>query len=108
MEDGNILTESVNQALRVMRFTVHTGLKETPFELHHGRKPRIEIGNFVKDGKTDLSDWSELSISAPIRTKTPIYVGRGADGRITNHIVKARAKAKEKQQSGGQKSPKKN
>ena len=36
MEDRN---ESVNRALRVMRFTVHTGLKKILFELHHGRKP---------------------------------------------------------------------
>ena len=32
MEDGQSLTESVNRALRVMRFTIHTGLKRTPFE----------------------------------------------------------------------------
>ena len=43
MEDGENLTKSVNRALRVMRFTVHTGLKKTPFELHHGRKPRTEL-----------------------------------------------------------------
>ena len=36
LEDGQYLTESVNQALRVMRFTIHTGLKIAPFELHHG------------------------------------------------------------------------
>ena len=28
MEDGNNLTESVNRALKVMRFTKHTGLKK--------------------------------------------------------------------------------
>ena len=39
LEEGTDLTESVNQALRVMCFTIHTGLKRTPFELHHGRKP---------------------------------------------------------------------
>ena len=43
MEDGVSLTESVNRALRVMRFTIHTRLKLTPFELHHGRKPRTEL-----------------------------------------------------------------
>ena len=75
IEDGQNLTESVNRALRVMRFTVHTGLKKTPFELHHGRKPRTELTNIVKDGKTFLSDCSELSISAPIRPKIPIYMG---------------------------------
>ena len=35
LEDGNIVTESVNRALRVTRFTVHTGLKKTPFEIHN-------------------------------------------------------------------------
>ena len=47
LEDGIGLTESVNRALRVMRFTIHTGLKVTPFELHQGRKPRTELTNIV-------------------------------------------------------------
>ena len=107
MEDGKNLTESVNRALRVMRFTVHTGLKKTPFELHHGRKPRTEITNIVKTGKTFLSDWSELSVSAPIRPKIPIYVGRDGEGEITNHIIMARNKTEEKNLAEGPKSPKK-
>ena len=107
MEDGKNLTESVNRALRVMRFTVHMGLKKTPFELHHGRKPRTELTNIVKDGKTFLSDWSELSISAPIRPKIPIYVGRDGEGEITNHIIMARNKTEEKKLAEGPKSPKK-
>ena len=28
-----------------MRITIHTGQKITPFELHHGRKPRTELTN---------------------------------------------------------------
>ena len=107
MEGGENLTESVNRTLRVMRFTVHTGLKKTPFELHHGRKPRTELTNIVKDGKTYLSDWSELSVLAPTRPKIPIYIGGDADGEIKNHIVMARTKAEEKQTAEGTKSPKK-
>ena len=57
LEEGIELNESINRALRVMRFTIHTGLKRTPFELHHGRKPRTELTNIIKDGKTYLSDW---------------------------------------------------
>ena len=63
-EDNLCLTECVNRALKVMRFTIHTGLKLTPFELHHGRKPRTELTNLVKDGKSFLSDWTELSVKA--------------------------------------------
>ena len=107
MEDGNNLTESVNRALRVMRFTIHTGLKKTPFELHHGRIPRTELTNILKDGKSFLTDWSELSISAPNRPKIPIYVVRDADGEITNHMVMARTKTEERQLAAETKSPKK-
>ena len=63
-----------------MRFAVQTWLKRTPYELRHGRKSRTELTNIVKDGKTFLSDWSEPSVSAPVRPNTPIFVGRDADG----------------------------
>ena len=69
MEDNLWLTECVNRALKVMRFTIHTGLKLTLFELHHGRKPRTELTNLVKVGKSFLSDWTELSVSAEKKTK---------------------------------------
>ena len=90
------------------------GIKKTTFYLQHGRKPRLEFTNIVKDGKPYLSDWSELSISAPKRPKKPIYEGRDADSEITNHIVIARTKVdviartkfEEKQQTEGPKSPK--
>ena len=107
LEDRIGITENVNRALRVMRFTIHTSLKITPFELDHGRKPRTELTNIVKDGKTYLSKWSEMPISAPTRPKIPIYVGRDAEGEITNHMVMARTKSEEKQLTGSQKSPKK-
>ena len=38
LEDNTCLTECVNRALNVMRFTIQTGLKTTLFELHHGQK----------------------------------------------------------------------
>ena len=107
LEDGISLTESVNQTLRVMRFTIHIGLKLTSFELHHGRKPRTELTNVVEDAKSYLSNWSELSVSAPNRPKIPIYVGRDADGDITNHIIMAKTNTEEKHLADGPKLPKK-
>ena len=49
MENGIFLTKSVNRAVRVMHFTIHTGLEITPVELQHGRKPRTELTNIVED-----------------------------------------------------------
>ena len=51
LEDNTCLTECVNRALNVMWFTIHTGLKKTPFELHHGRKPRTELKKYNKGRK---------------------------------------------------------
>ena len=107
LEDGQNLTECVNRALRVLRFKIQTGLKITPFELNHGMKPRTELTNIVKNGKTFLSNWSEMTISATNRTKIPIYVGRDADGEFTNHIIMAKTKTEERHQNESQKSPKK-
>ena len=107
MEDGKSLTESVNRALKVMRFTIHTGQKKTPFELHHCRKPRTELTNILKDEKSFLSNWSELSVSSPNRPNISIYVGRDADGEITNHMVMAWTKAEERQLASESKSLKK-
>ena len=104
LEDGIGLTESVNRALRVMRFIIHTEPKLTPFELHHGRKPGTVLTNIVKDGKTYLSNLSEMPISAPSRPKIPIYVGRYTEGDITSHMVMAKTKSEEKHLVEGQKS----
>ena len=96
LDDNLCLTECVNRALKVMRFTIHTGLKLTPFELHHGRKPRTELTNLVKDGKSFLSDWTELSVSAEKKPKIPIYVSRNVEGDVTNYLVMANTETEEK------------
>ena len=105
LEDNTCLTECVNRTLKVMRLTKHTGLKTTPFELHHGRKPPTELTNIIKDGKSFLSNWCELPVSANNRPKVPIYVTRNRDGEVSNHNVMARTKTEEKAQT--EKSPKK-
>ena len=104
-EDNTCLTECVNRALNGMQFTMHTGLKTTPFELHHGRKPRIELTNIIKDEKSFLSNLDELPVSANSRPKIPFYVTKKGDGEVSNHVVMAGTKTEEKAQT--EKSPKK-
>ena len=48
-----------------------------------------------------------MTISPPNRPKSPIYVGRDAEGEITNHIIMAKTKNEEKQTSDNTKSRKK-
>ena len=89
-----------------MRFTIHTGLKITPFEVHHGRKPRTELTNIVENGKTYLFTRSEMTKSAPNRPKKQLYKGRDAEGEITNHVM-ARTKTEKKHLNEDPKSPEK-
>ena len=96
LEDRLCLTECVNRALKVVRFTIHTGLKLTTFELHHGRKPRTELTNLVEDGKSFLSNWTELSVSVDKKPKIPIYVSKNEEGDVTNYLVMAKTKTEEK------------
>ena len=62
-EDKVGLTEDINRALRVMRFTIHTALEMRPFELHHGRKPKTELNNRVKENKICSSNWTTFNVS---------------------------------------------
>ena len=88
-----------------MQFTIHTGVKTTPFELHHRRKPRTDLTIIVENGKTYLSNWSEMIISAPNKPKIPNYVGHNAKAEIPNHIIMARTNADEKRLNEGPQSP---
>ena len=89
LEDKVGLTESVNRTLKIVSFTIHNGLKVSPFELHHGRKPRTELTNIIKDNKSYLSDWTTLNVSVPHK-QIPKYVARNEVGEVTDHIIMVR------------------
>ena len=91
MEDDIGLTESINRALYVMRFTVHTGKGKTPFELHHGRKPRTKLINFSNKQNSLLSNWETLcNLENPERL--PVYITRDSRGNISDYLVMAKRK----------------
>ena len=92
LEDDFCLTECVNRALKVMRFTIQTGLKLTPFELHHSRKPRTELTNLVEDSTSFLSDSTQISVSAEKKPKILIYVSRDEEGDVINYPLMARTR----------------
>ena len=45
LEEGYVTNEALSCSLNVMRMTVDSSMKETPFERHYGRKPRTELHN---------------------------------------------------------------
>ena len=47
LEEGYNINEALSRSLNAMSTTVHSSMKETPFERHYGRKPRTEIHNYL-------------------------------------------------------------
>ena len=76
LEDGQILRESINRALFVLRFIKHSETKKTPFEAHFGRAPQSNLKNAISvDSKDRL-----------------VYITRNTLGEITDHLVMSKKK----------------
>ena len=90
LKDEIALTESIKRACRVMSFTIHTGVKVNPSELHHGRKPETDLTNIVKDNKS----LKRLEIIERFSTteKNPTHIARNEKRDVTDHIIMARKK----------------
>ena len=57
LEDKCNLNDALYQSLMVMRMTIHSKTKETPFERHYGRKPRTELTSYL-NLPTDKNDYA--------------------------------------------------
>ena len=47
IHEGIGMSKALYNALEVMRTTVHSTMKKSAFELHMGRKPQLEIQNYL-------------------------------------------------------------
>ena len=88
LEDKCTVSEALGRSLRVMRTTVHSTIKETPFERHYGRKPRTEITSYL-NLPTDINEF----VSARPET-LQVYSFNNADGEYDQLIMKSPRKLK--------------
>ena len=79
LEEKQNLHESLNKALYVVRFTIHSELKKTPFEIQFGRKPGTRL-SYLKN--TVSVDSKELSV----------YITRISVREITDYLVMSKKK----------------
>ena len=74
LEDDQTLRKSLKRALHVLRFTVHSEIKKTPFDLHFGQTLRTKLSNPKYSFSVDSKDFS-------------VYITRNSAGQITDHLV---------------------
>ena len=79
LEETQNLRESLNKALYVLRFTIHSETKKTPFELHFGREPGTKLSNLKNAISVDSKDLS-------------VYITRNSADEITDHLVMSKKK----------------
>ena len=79
LEETQNLRESLNKALYVLRFTIHSETKKTPFEFQFGREPGTKLSNLKNAYSVDSKDLS-------------VYITRNSAGEITDHLVMSKKK----------------
>ena len=89
LEEGYNINEALSRSLHVMRTTVHSSIKETPFERHCGRKPRTEVHNYL-----NMSPNKHYNVSARPET-LQVYTFTNGNGAYDQLVMKAPRKLKE-------------
>ena len=88
LEDKCNLNDASYQSLMVVRMTIHSKTKETPFERHYGRKPRTELTSYL-NLPTDKNDY----VSAQSET-LQLYSFNNGRGGYDQLIMKTPRKRK--------------
>ena len=88
MEDKCTVSEALCRSLNVMRTTIHSSIKETPFERHYKRRPRTEMTSYLNI-PTDINE----IVSARPET-LQVYSFNNGDGEYDQLIMKAPRKLK--------------
>ena len=73
-----------------MRTTVHSSIKETPFERHYGRKPRTELNKHLSESQNHKTN----VVSAQPDT-LQVYSFSNNEGHYDQLVMKASRKLKE-------------
>ena len=63
----------------MLRFTIHSETKRTPFEIHFGREPRTKLSDLKNAVSVDSKDLL-------------VYMTRKSAGEITDHLVMSKQK----------------
>ena len=88
--DGCTINEALSRSLNVMRTTVHSSIKEPPFERHYGRKPRTELTNYL-----NLSPNAETNMISAKPETLQVYIFANNEGQHNQLVMKAPRKLKE-------------
>ena len=89
LEDGLTFEESVARAIKTIRQTPHNTLKMTPFQLHHGRKPRTPITNLIGQPTCLLADWKETLTNYILAqpAELQVFTVHDSDGELADYLV---------------------
>ena len=89
IEDGLIFSESVIEAIKAIRMSTNQTSKQTPFQLHHGRKPRNAITNSTNNDTCLLSNWKK-TLTKHVSAQPDVlqtYTIHDGEGKLADYMV---------------------
>ena len=89
LEDNLTFEESVNMAITSIRQTQHNTLKVTPFQVHHGRKPRTPITNLIGQPACLLTNWKKTLTNYILAQPAELqgFTIHDSDGELADYLV---------------------
>ena len=89
IEDGLNFSESVIESIKAIRMSTNQTTKQTPFQLHHGRKPRNAITNLTNNDTCLLYDWKK-ALNKYVSAQPDVlqtYTIHDGDGNLADYMV---------------------
>ena len=89
LENNLTFEEYVNMAIKTLRQTQHNTLKLTPFQLHHGRKPRTPITNVIGQPACLLTNWKKTLTNYILAQPAELqsFTIHDSDGELADYLV---------------------
>ena len=89
IEDGLPFNQSVIEAIKAIRMSTTQTTKQTPFQLHYGRKPRNAITNMTNTGTCLLSDWKK-TLNKYVSAQPDVlqtYTVHDGEGKLADYMI---------------------
>ena len=89
LKDGLNFEESVRMSIKTIRQTPHNTLKMTPYQLHHGRKPRKPAVNLIGQTACLLADWKKTLTNYVLAqpAELQVFTIHDSDGELADYLV---------------------
>ena len=87
LNNNKSFSESLDIALHILRVSKHSCLNKSPFELHHWRRPQLQLNNLLASHPVNKLDNPKNGNVILADTETPSIYQFNGDGSETDQLI---------------------